>query len=83
LLPEGGHFYRNVFSHVPNSKLAEVARMLKAIHDHKLTADAWPAVTGTVCVFVPTFTEYSPAGRETGWLSCLEASCVPAESNTE
>jgi len=26
------HFYRNVFSHVPNSKVAEVARMLKAIH---------------------------------------------------
>jgi len=26
------HFYRNVFSHVPNRKMAEVARMLKAIH---------------------------------------------------
>ena len=26
------HFYRNVFSHAPNSKVAEVARMLKAIH---------------------------------------------------
>jgi len=26
------HFYRNVFSHVPNTKIAEVARMLKAIH---------------------------------------------------
>ena len=26
------HFYRNVFSHTPNSKVAEVARMLKAIH---------------------------------------------------
>ena len=26
------HFYRNVFSHVPNNKMAEVARMLKAIH---------------------------------------------------
>jgi transposase-like protein len=26
------HFYRNVFSHVPNTKMAEVARMLKAIH---------------------------------------------------
>jgi putative transposase len=25
------HFYRNVFSHVPNGKVAEVARMLKAI----------------------------------------------------
>jgi putative transposase len=32
------HWYRNVFSHVPNGKVAEVARMLKAIHaqeDHK------------------------------------------------
>jgi putative transposase len=26
------HFYRNVFSHVPNSKMREVSRMLKAIH---------------------------------------------------
>ena len=26
------HWYRNVFSHVPNSKVADVARMLKAIH---------------------------------------------------
>ena len=26
------HFYRNVFSQVPNQKVAEVARMLKAIH---------------------------------------------------
>src|ERR1017187_5906183 len=26
------HFYRNVFSHAPNNKVAEVARMLKAIH---------------------------------------------------
>jgi Transposase, Mutator family len=26
------HFYRNVFSRVPNGKMAEVARMLKAIH---------------------------------------------------
>ena len=26
------HFYRNVFSHVPSGKVADVARMLKAIH---------------------------------------------------
>jgi len=26
------HFYRNLFSHVPNAKVKEVARMLKAIH---------------------------------------------------
>ena len=26
------HFYRNVFSQVPNGKVADVARMLKAIH---------------------------------------------------
>lgn len=26
------HFYRNVFSHVPNTKMREVAAMLKAIH---------------------------------------------------
>src|ERR1700757_744122 len=29
------HFYRNVFSHVPNTKVAEVARMLKAIRAKK------------------------------------------------
>jgi putative transposase len=36
------HFYRNVFSHVPNSKVAEVARMLKAIHaqEDRSAADA-------------------------------------------
>lgn len=26
------HWYRNVLSHVPNGKVAEIARMLKAIH---------------------------------------------------
>jgi transposase-like protein len=26
------HFYRNVFSHVPTSKVREVSHMLKAIH---------------------------------------------------
>src|SRR4029077_3626065 len=26
------HFYRNVFSHVPSGKVAQVARMLKPIH---------------------------------------------------
>src|SRR5450631_293141 len=26
------HWYRNVFSHVPNGKVGDVARMLKAIH---------------------------------------------------
>ena len=36
------HFYRNVFSHVPNGKIAEVARMLKAIHaqESRQTAEA-------------------------------------------
>ena len=36
------HFYRNVFSQVPNSKVAEVARMLKAIHaqEDRLAAEA-------------------------------------------
>lgn len=26
------HFYRNVFSHVPSTKVREVTHMLKAIH---------------------------------------------------
>jgi putative transposase len=34
------HFYRNVFSHVPNGKMAEVARMLKAIHAQEARASA-------------------------------------------
>lgn len=34
------HFYRNVFSHVPNAKVKEVARMLKAIHAQESLASA-------------------------------------------
>src|ERR1700744_840766 len=34
------HFYRNVFSHTPNNKVAEVARMLKAIHAQEDRASA-------------------------------------------
>ena len=34
------HFYRNVFSHAPNNKVAEVARMLKEIHAQEDRASA-------------------------------------------
>jgi transposase-like protein len=34
------HFYRNVFSHVPNAKVKGVARMLKAIHAQESLASA-------------------------------------------
>ncbi len=34
------HFYRNIFSHVPNAKVKEVARMLKAIHAQESLASA-------------------------------------------
>ncbi|MEJ2632715.1 MAG: IS256 family transposase [Acidihalobacter sp.] len=34
------HFYRNVFSHVPNAKVKEVARMLKATHAQESLASA-------------------------------------------
>ena len=34
------HFYRNVFSHAPNAKVKEVARMLKAIHAQESLASA-------------------------------------------
>ena len=34
------HFYRNVFSHVPNAKMKEIARMLKAIHAQESLASA-------------------------------------------
>ena len=41
------HFYRKVFSHVPNSKVREVAAMLKAIHDQE-SRDAAEAKAGDV-----------------------------------
>jgi hypothetical protein len=42
------HFYRNVFSHVPNGKVAEVARMLKAIHaQESLSVDVGRCETQT------------------------------------
>ena len=34
------HFYRNIFSHVPNAKVKEVARMLKAVHAQESFATA-------------------------------------------
>jgi transposase-like protein len=34
------HFYRNVFSHVPSTKVREVAHMLKAIHAQESRAAA-------------------------------------------
>jgi transposase-like protein len=34
------HWYRNVFSHVPNAKMKEVSRMLKAIHAQENKAAA-------------------------------------------
>jgi putative transposase len=34
------HFYRNVFSHVPNTKVKQVANMLKAIHAQESLASA-------------------------------------------
>jgi putative transposase len=34
------HFYRNVFSHVPNTKVKQVANMLKAIHAQESLAAA-------------------------------------------
>ena len=40
------HFYRNVFSHVPNGKVAEVARMLKAIHAQEDRQDKLREVIG-------------------------------------
>ena len=34
------HFYRNVFSHVPSTKVREVSHMLKAIHAQESRAAA-------------------------------------------
>ena len=42
------HFYRNVFSHVPNAKAKEVVRMLKAIHAQESLASARAKTTDIV-----------------------------------
>jgi hypothetical protein len=42
------HFYRNVFSHAPNGKVAEVARMLKAIHAQESRKSAQAKATEVV-----------------------------------
>ena len=34
------HFYRNVFSHVPTTKVRDVSHMLKAIHAQESRASA-------------------------------------------
>ena len=34
------HFYRNIFSHVPSTKVREVSHMLKAIHAQESQAAA-------------------------------------------
>ena len=34
------HYYRNVFSHVPNGKMKEAANMLKAIHAQESLEEA-------------------------------------------
>lgn len=45
------HFYRNVFSHVPNGKVAEVATMLKAIHAQESRAAAEKKAKDVVAEF--------------------------------
>ena len=42
------HFYRNVFSHVPKSKVREVAAMLKAIHAQESREAAEEKASGVV-----------------------------------
>jgi hypothetical protein len=41
-----------------------------------------PAMTVAGRMLLPTLTEYFPAGKETGWLTCLDATCVPEASST-
>ena len=43
------HFYRNVFSHVPSTKVREVSHMLKAIHAQE-SRQAAEEKAGTVVV---------------------------------
>ena len=49
---------------------------------HQFNTTLCPAVTVVGCMLLPSLTEYFPAGKETGWLTCLDASCVPEASST-
>jgi hypothetical protein len=49
---------------------------------HQFNTTCCPAVTVAGRMLLPSLTEYFPAGKETGWLTCLDASCVPEASST-
>ena len=49
---------------------------------HQFNTIVCPAVTAAGRVLLPSLTVYFPAGKETGWLTCLDASCVPEPSST-
>jgi hypothetical protein len=49
---------------------------------HQFNTTLCPAVTVAGRMLLPSLTEYFPAGKETGWLTCLDASCVPEASST-
>ena len=49
---------------------------------HQFRTTLSPEVTVAGRTLLPIRTEYFPAGKETGWLTCLDASCAPAESST-
>src|SRR5436305_12220767 len=49
---------------------------------YQFNTTLWPAMTVAGRMLSPTLTEYFPAGKETGWLTCLDASCVPEASRT-
>ena len=70
-------------------ELNEKAR-LEALRRHKIPqyesyqfkTTLCPAATVAGRMLLPSLTEYFPAGTETGWLTCLDASCVPEASST-
>ena len=57
------HFYRNVFTNVPKMKVAEVARMLKAIHAQEDRRSAEDKVREVI-----TKLRAMPCRRRPSWL---------------
>ncbi len=49
---------------------------------HQFNTTLCPAATVAGRMLLPSLTEYVPAGKETGWLTCFDASCVPEASST-
>jgi hypothetical protein len=66
--------------HRQSRKSAAAGLQAHSVYQFKTTL--CPAVTVAGRLLLPSLTEYFPAGTETGWLTCLDTSCVPEASST-